>query len=332
MATSRGMDVSAYQSAQDWQALKAKGVVFAFAKASEGQHSRDDRFDTHMAGIIKAGLVPGGYHFAWPTQSVTAEAANYIAAVRPYARPGMVHWLDLERYSDGRNYGSRSAKQIKAWVAEWLRLVAAAYPGQRVGVYTSASDVAAGHLPAGTTLWFPRYPWGEADWPRAEATAQPTVSGVKPLFWQFTSRPYDRNIAYLSEAALRAWAQGDTTTEEDDMALSADDITKIADELEKRLFHTDGVYDAPADAADYDPKEGSPGHGWTGQTVYRDLVTRTRGTNKAVTALTAQVGAISATVGELAKGGGLTAAEIQAAAEAGAQAALAKLGDRLQED
>ncbi|GGN46819.1 glycoside hydrolase family 25 protein [Streptomyces fuscichromogenes] len=332
MATSRGMDVSSYQAAQDWTALRKAGVVFAFAKASEGQHSRDDRFDTHIAGIIKAGMVPGAYHFAWPVQSVAAEAANYIAAVRPYARPGFVHWLDLERMNDGRNYGSRTAAQIKAWVKEWLRLVGAAYPGQRIGVYTSASDVAAGHLPSGTTLWFPRYPWGTADWPRAEAAVQPTVSGIKPLIWQFTSKPYDRSVAYLSEAQLRAWAKGDTTTEEDDVALDQADITKIVDALEARLFHTDGVYDAPKDAADYDPKEGSPGHGWTGQTLYRDLITRTRSTDKAVTALTAQVGALASTIGELAKGGGLTPAEIQAAAEAGAQAALAKLGTKLQED
>ncbi|MEU9972357.1 glycoside hydrolase family 25 protein [Streptomyces sp. NPDC051014] len=216
MATSRGMDVSIYQSPQDWAALKSKGLTFAFAKASEGQHSRDDRFDTHIGGIIKAGgLIPGAYHFGWPTQDVATEAANYIGAVKPYARPGFVHWLDLERYSDGRNYGSRNATQIRTWVAEWLRLVGKAFPGQRVGVYTSADDVAAGHLPAGVPLWFPSYPWGAADWSRAESAAQPTVSGRTPLIWQFTSQPYDRSVAYLSPGALRAWAQGDTIKEED---------------------------------------------------------------------------------------------------------------------
>ena len=170
MATSRGMDVSAYQPPQDWEALRGKGVVFAFAKASEGQRSRDARFDQHIGGIIKAGLIPGAYHFAWPTQDVDREAANYIGAVRPYAKAGFVHWLDLERYSDGRNYGSRSAPQIRSWVSEWLRLVAAAFPGQRFGVYTSADDIAKGHLPAGVPLWFPRYPWGAADWARGRTS------------------------------------------------------------------------------------------------------------------------------------------------------------------
>ena len=63
----------------------------------------------------------------------------------------------------------------------------------------------------------------------------------------------------------------------------------------------------------------------------RDAYEYLRGTNAAVKALTAQVGALTATVGTLAKGGGLDAAEIKAAAEAGAQAALAQLGDALKE-
>jgi GH25 family lysozyme M1 (1,4-beta-N-acetylmuramidase) len=216
MATCRGIDVSAYQGTQDWAARKAEGCVFAFAKASEGQTSRDGRFGTHINGIIAAGLVPGAYHFAWPNQNVAAEAANYIAAVKPYTRAGFCHWLDLERYSDGRNYQGRTDTQIREWVTTWLATVQTAFPGQRVGVYTSADDVAKGHVPDGVPLWYPAYPWGPAAYSRAEAAAQPKVSGRSPLLWQFTSQPVDRNIAYLSAADFRAWAQG-TTTEETDM-------------------------------------------------------------------------------------------------------------------
>lgn len=222
MSTCRGIDVSAYQGAQDWAARKAEGVVFAFAKASEGQTSRDTRFATHIRGILAAGLVSGAYHFAWPNQDPAREAANYIAAVKPYARQGFVHWLDLERYSDGRNYRGRTDKQIAEWVTTWLAAVRTAFPGQRVGVYTSADDVAKGHVPDGVPLWYPAYPWGAAAYSRAEAVAQPKVSGRAPLIWQFTSQPIDRSIAYLSAADFRAWAQG---TEEDPMAgISKQDI------------------------------------------------------------------------------------------------------------
>lgn len=318
------MDVSAYQGPQDWAGLRRNGVVFAFAKASEGQRSRDAKFDSHISGIIRAGLVGGAYHFAWPVQDVEVEAANYIAAVRPYRDARLVHWLDLERYADGRNYAGRSAKQIRAWAERWIALVRAAYPGQQVGVYTSASDIVAGHLPDGVPLWFPRYPWGAADWARAEAAAQPTVSGRSPAFWQFTSEPYDRNIAYLSEASLRAWAQDATTEEEDTVPLDKADI--------KTLAGTDGVFKAPSDAADYSPDEKSPDHYWSFGSHVNDNTTRIRRIDKSTAALTAQLAALTATVGALAQGGGLTAAEIQTAAEAGARAALAELGDRLQED
>jgi len=240
MTTSRGIDVSAYQGLQDWAARKAEGVVFAFAKASEGQTSRDSRFDAHIRGILAAGLIPGAYHFGWPTQDPAREAANYIAAVGPYARPGFVHWLDLERYSDGRNYAGRSDKQIAEWVVTWLAAVRTAFPGQRVGVYTSADDVAKEHVPDGVDWWYPAYPWGPAAYSRAEAATRPKASGRQPLIWQFTSQPVDRSIAYLSAADLRTWAAG---TEEDPMA----GITK--QDIYDAVWKTDQVA-APADAPD----------------------------------------------------------------------------------
>ena len=52
-------------------------------------------------------------------------------------------------------------------------------------------------------------------------------------------------------------------------------------------------------------------------------------TQRRATAALAQVGALQATVTELAKGGSLTPAEVQQAAQAGADAALAKLGEKL---
>ena len=208
MATCRGIDVSVYQNAQDWAAHKQAGVTFAFAKASEGQRTHDAHFATHITGIKQAGLIPGAYHFAWPNQDAALEAANYIAAVRPYAGRGFVHWLDLERRSDGANYKGCTAAGILAWVTKWLKLVSEAFPGQRVGVYTSGSDLAAGHVPAGTTIWYPAYTWGytAVGYEKAEAAARPKPSGWTPLLWQFTSTPIDRSIAYLSAADLRAWA------------------------------------------------------------------------------------------------------------------------------
>ncbi|MEU5442779.1 MULTISPECIES: GH25 family lysozyme [Streptomyces] len=212
MATCRGIDVSNNQGAQDWKTWKKQGLTFAFAKASEGEHTHDSRFAVHIKGIKGAGLVPGAYHFAWPNQSAAVEAANYISAVKPYAGRGFIHWLDLERYPDGRNYQGRTAAQIKAYAAAWVAAVQHAFPGQRVGIYTSASDIAAGHVPSGVPLWFPSYPGSSVDtFAEAEKHARPAPSGRTPVLWQFTSDPagparIDQSIAYMSASDFRAWA------------------------------------------------------------------------------------------------------------------------------
>lgn len=207
MPTSRGLDVSSYQGNQNWKSLAKSGITFAFAKASEGEHTKDTRFATHIAGIIGAGLVPGAYHFGWPNQNAATEAANYVAAVKSHARRGFVHVLDLERRSDGANYSGRTAAQIRAYAHAWITAVQKAFPGQRVGVYTSSADIAAKHLPANSAfLWYPAYPSGAMSYAEAEKHARPAPSGQHPLFWQFTSTPVDRNLAYLSPADLRTWA------------------------------------------------------------------------------------------------------------------------------
>lgn len=209
MPTSRGLDVSSYQGSQNWKSLAKGGLTFAFAKASEGEHTKDGAFGSHIAGIIGAGLVPGAYHFGWPNQNAATEAANYIAPVRSHARRGFVHILDLERRSDNANYAGRTAAQIRAYGSAWITAVQKAFPGQRVGVYTSASDLTAKHLPANAAfLWYPAYPSGEMSYAEAEKHARPAPSGHHPLFWQFTSTPLDRSLAYLSPADLRTWAAG----------------------------------------------------------------------------------------------------------------------------
>ncbi|MEU5608463.1 glycoside hydrolase family 25 protein [Streptomyces sparsogenes] len=283
MSTCRGVDVSAYQAKQDWAAHKEDGVVFAFAKATEGQRSKDSRFDSHMAGITKAGLVPGAYHFGWPTQDPAREAANYIAAVKPYARRGFLHWLDLERYSDGRNYGRRNNAEIRAWVTRWLALVDEAFPGQRVGVYTSGSDLTAGHVPPGVPLWYPAYPWGPASYSKAESVGRPRPANREPEFWQFTSQPIDRSICYMSAAALRAWAAGTTPVPEEDDPMAGMSNKDIA----SAVWETDGVVGVPPEWT----SKGNPE--WKPASILIDLGKRVRSLDAKLTAQTATIKALA---------------------------------------
>jgi GH25 family lysozyme M1 (1,4-beta-N-acetylmuramidase) len=276
MATSRGIDVSSYQGVQDWSALTRGGLTFGFAKASEGQHTHDSHFSMHITGIIAAGLVPGAYHFAWPNQNAATEAANYVAAVKPHARRGFVHVLDLERRPDGANYAGCTAASVKTYAAAWVAAVQKAFPGQRVGVYTSGSDIAAGHLPSNADfLWYPAYPSGEMSFTEAEGRPKPAPSGLHPLFWQFTSTPVDRNLAYLSPEALRAWAAGDIEHHPDQND-QEDEMPEAKD-----LWAYKGLLNGKPDPHD----------------AYAYL----RGTNASVQALTKKVGTLTATVDTLAK-------------------------------
>jgi GH25 family lysozyme M1 (1,4-beta-N-acetylmuramidase) len=283
VATSRGIDVSAYQNPQDWAGHKADGVVFAFAKASEGQHTHDDMFAKHIVGIVRAGLVPGAYHFGWPTQDPTVEAANYVAAVAPYVTTGFLHWLDLERRTDGANYAGRTAAQIKAWATTWITAVQAAFPGQRVGVYTSSDDLSKDHVPAGVPLWYPAYTWGytAAPYSKAETASWPHPSGWSPRFWQFTSTPLDRSICNLSPADLQAWAN-----QEDTMA------ALTAQETHDAVWKIDDIT-APTSETATNPT-------WQPQSYLKDTNGRVRGLETAVASVVSSQAAQSIVLTEIA--------------------------------
>lgn len=272
MATSRGIDVSSYQGNQDWAALARGGLTFAFAKASEGEHTHDAKFGTHITGIIAARLIPGAYHFGWPNQPAATEAANYIAAVHPHRATGFVHILDLERRTDGANYAGCTAAQTRAYATAWIGDVRAAFPHDRIGVYTSADDIGAGHLPAGADfLWYPAYPSGQMSYTEAEKRARPAPSGQHPLFWQFTSTPIDRDLAYLSPVDLRMWAAGDIEHEHQEDAMP--DV--------KDLWAYKGLLN--------------------GKTDPHDAYSYLRGTNAEVQAIARRLDALTATVNTLAK-------------------------------
>jgi GH25 family lysozyme M1 (1,4-beta-N-acetylmuramidase) len=232
-ATSRGIDVSSYQGKQNWQALAAGGLTFAQVKASEGEHGRDDHYRVHMSGVLAVpSLLPIGYHYGWPNQDAHKEADNYLSAVDAdaNAHPAFSHALDLERAKGSKNYVGASDAEIRAYAEAWIDRVRAAHPRQRVGCYTSGDDIKRGHYPRNSDfLWYPAYPAGSMAYTQAEQRTRPAPSGMQCLFWQFTSTPIDRSIAYMTPAALRAWA--DATVREDNMPLTPADIKAIAAEV-----------------------------------------------------------------------------------------------------
>ncbi|MDG9705536.1 N-acetylmuramoyl-L-alanine amidase [Streptomyces sp. DH37] len=114
-----------------------------------------------------------------------------------------------------------------------------------------------------------------------------------------------------------ARATGKTTTpKEESMALSTDDV--------KKVWNTDGFLRVPW-GTDTNPH-------WAPSSVLTYAVEIGRENRGRIKEVQAQLGALTEVVVQLASGGGLDAAEIRAAAEAGAQAALDRLGAALTDD
>jgi len=114
----QGIDVSHFQGAVDWHAVRQAGKSFAFAKATDGVTYTDPQFAANWAGIKAAGLVRGAYHFFEPTDDAASQAEHFLATVE--LEPGdMPPVLDVER-----NTGVTSA-QLWEGVAAWLEEVAA---------------------------------------------------------------------------------------------------------------------------------------------------------------------------------------------------------------
>ncbi|MFI6249061.1 glycoside hydrolase family 25 protein [Streptomyces sp. NPDC051016] len=299
----KGIDVSNYQS----ETYDLTGVDFVIVKATQSTNYVNPKHDAQVARARAAGRVVGHYHFI-VTGNIAAQAAYFVQHAAP--KPGELLACDWETNP------ATSTAPTNAEKDQFIRAVKALRPGLRVLLYTGQNFWLTKDTTsyAGDGLWIAQYN-GDPGKPDIKA---------KWLIHQYTSQPLDTNVAaFASRAEMAAWAAG----EEPDVALTQDDADLVVD----RLLAAD-KFDAPKDAADYsdDPKD--PGHYWSGRTVYRDLVSRVRRVDGTTAALTAQVAALTSAVAALAQGGGLTAAEVQAAAEAGAKAALDQLGAKLQED
>ncbi len=73
-----GMDVSSHQGDVNWKSSWDKGARFAYAKATEGVHYRNPKFNQQYGGSFDIGMIRGAYHFALPDRSDGAKQANFF--------------------------------------------------------------------------------------------------------------------------------------------------------------------------------------------------------------------------------------------------------------
>ncbi len=124
----QGRDVSVYQGNFDWNAQKAAGVVFGYARIGDGLGG-DSQFTSNWSKMKAAGIYRGAYQFFEPGEDEVAQANLMIGAV------GQLGDGDLPCMIDVETTGGQSGATIASKVAHWISLVGAA-TGKAPVIYT----------------------------------------------------------------------------------------------------------------------------------------------------------------------------------------------------
>lgn len=197
-----GIDVSRWQGAIDWSAVRAAGVAFAYIKATEGGDHADPSFPDNWQGAARAGLPRGAYHFYYFCRPAEEQARWFIQNVPrdPAALPPV---LDLEWNHRSRTCTYRPAPAIvRAEAGRFLDILTAHY-GQRPVVYTTLDfyrETGIGTLP-GTEFWL-----------RSVAGHPSTVyPGQRWTFWQYTGTGLVPGIRGPVDINVHAGSVGDWT-------------------------------------------------------------------------------------------------------------------------
>jgi len=168
-----GIDVSHYQGHVDWEAVKAAGCAFAFAKATEGTGVTDPYFAANWSGMKAAGLARGAYHFFRPAEDAAQQAAHFLSTVQ--LAPG-----DLPPVLDVETNDNVSNSALVGGVQIWLDAVEPA-AGVTPIIYTAASfwDAHVGGRFGAYPLWIAHYT-------SAPSPAPLPAGWTAWTFWQYS--------------------------------------------------------------------------------------------------------------------------------------------------
>src|ERR1035438_9491434 len=156
-----GIDVSTFQGSIDWTKVKASGITFAWARASEGVGYTDPSFTINEANAQAAGVLIGAYHHGRFDLNIglsgAAEDANYFWGVASNYIPGggsyLMPMLDVEGSTAG--YTQTTLSQ---WVNQWCLTLSnnAAAAGVTIKpVIYASSSFASTWFDSTVTQWTP---------------------------------------------------------------------------------------------------------------------------------------------------------------------------------
>jgi lysozyme len=165
----RGIDVSHYQSAIDWEKVANQQLDFVFVKATEGITLNDSSFNNNWKAIKSEGLRRGAYHFYRANVSPEQQALNFIRNVKMEAG-------DLPPVLDVETLDGAGKIELLAGMVTWLYMVEIAY-GVKPVIYSNQkfyNTYLSGQF-EDYPLWIARY----------HNALQPNLAdGRKWKFWQ----------------------------------------------------------------------------------------------------------------------------------------------------
>jgi GH25 family lysozyme M1 (1,4-beta-N-acetylmuramidase) len=128
-----GIDVSHYQGSINWASVRAAGISFAVTKATEGTGYTDPTVNANIAGMKRAGIIPGAYHFAHPGSDATTQANHFTSVVKA-ANGGTFSGL-LQLVLDLEVTDGTSPSHVFAWTQTFVARVEAV-TGRPCIIYT----------------------------------------------------------------------------------------------------------------------------------------------------------------------------------------------------
>ena len=115
----QGIDVSRWQRTVDWGAVKAAGISYAFAKATQSTNITDAYFAANWTGMQAAGILRGAYHYFLPNVDPARQMDYFVRAV-PWAAGDLPLVLDVE--TDGGLDKPRLLRSLETALQELERL------------------------------------------------------------------------------------------------------------------------------------------------------------------------------------------------------------------
>ncbi|MGD0709896.1 MAG: GH25 family lysozyme [Bacteroidales bacterium] len=191
-----GIDVSNWQGTINWTQVAGDGIIFAWAKATEGLSTADAYYSGNAVNGVVAGVYMGAYHFAHPdthpTDADAVDEANYfLSKAQSYIKscelpPALDYETDVS--------GSMTSAQQAAWIEAWMNTVKTA-TGIMPILYTDGSiaNEQESSLASYCDIW-------TAD-PDGSTTAAPSSTYLGPWYPNWSFKQYSDAVGVTGISA-----------------------------------------------------------------------------------------------------------------------------------